>query len=85
MNCTVRYYLSATVDEKRVFYAFHFQRFKRKSCVGRMHNKSSFCYYQTIVDCVLNKTQPQPHRQTDSKKVKKKTLLSPQSITAGPL
>ena len=66
VNCTVPYFLLAAENEKHVFVAFPFQRFKRKIHMGPMHSKITFLYYQMAADCVLNKTQPQPHRQSKS-------------------
>ena len=67
-NCIVQWtvQLACTVREKQEFLAFHYLRFRRKNHVGLMNSKSLFFYYQTAVNCVLIKTQPQPRKQAVS-------------------
>jgi hypothetical protein len=70
----------STVHVKHVFVAFSFQPFKRKKHVDPMHNKVKFFNYQTTADCVLNKTQPQPLRQTASQGVMQSIMAASQQL-----
>jgi hypothetical protein len=69
-------------DEKHEFAAFHYLRSERKKHVGSINSNSLFFHYQTAANCVLIKTQPQPHNQTDSQTKRKPQLgckMSPET------